>query len=86
MLNKYKQKIDNYLTRTVSVVWSSIVIEIKYGFSTELISTGSFLQPTKIDIESKKSNFFMVFSFNDISSVYVVDRDCDNITYSDVFR
>jgi hypothetical protein len=28
----------------------------------------------------------MVFSFNDISSVYVVDRYGDNITYSDVFR
>jgi hypothetical protein len=28
----------------------------------------------------------MVFSFNDISSVYVVDGDCDNITNSDVFR
>jgi hypothetical protein len=86
MLNKYKQKRDNYLTRTVSLVWSSIVIEIRYGFSTELISTGSFLQPTKIDIESKKSNFFMVFLFNDISSVYVVDRYGDDITDSDVFR
>jgi hypothetical protein len=28
----------------------------------------------------------MVFSFNDISSVYVVDRYGDDITYSDVFR
>jgi len=68
------------------VVWSSIVIDIKYGFSTELVSIGSFLQLTKIDIESKKSNFFMVFLFNDISSVYVVDRYGDDITDSDVFR